>query len=445
MTIALRILIGLVLASVILVPAALAAAAEDDDGKFYVQAARVHTGDGTVIEDGVVVIEDGKIVAVGPGIDIPDGANHLSSDAGVVTPGLIDAASTAGIIDKNSWTEHSSETVPHLRVLDAVDLWSRDFERLVREGVTSVYVTPGSGSVIGFRGCVLKTAGDLDDRVVTERGSVKASMGMDTRFRGARNSAPYGNARITSRRPLTRMAVTAILRQAFFRVKKQMEAQGGNGNPPADRVDEVLAGVVRGEIPLRIQARKDIDIWAAIRVCDEFGIKFVLEEGIEAYRCIPELKARGIPVVFGPIFVHGMGWRAMIGEANRPCLNTAGLLHEAGLPLAITASDMTGEGALPHQAGYAIRAGLPFEAALDAVTATPARLLGLEDRLGVLAAGRDADLVVWSGEPFAPTTRPVAVLVNGKLVHVHGVSDKELKELGDPDGRKTGREAAGNK
>ena len=129
---------------------------DKDDNLLVVRAAKIYTGDGTVLDNGVLVIKDGKIIQTGSGaIDVPESAWSISSEAGIVTPGLIDASSLAGLIDKNSWTEHSSEIVPHLNVLDAVDLRSRDFERLVRQGVTTVFVTPGSGSVIGCRGCVL--------------------------------------------------------------------------------------------------------------------------------------------------------------------------------------------------------------------------------------------------------------------------------------------------
>ena len=118
---------------------------------------------------------------------------------------------------------------------------------------------------------------------------------------------------------------------------------------------ETLAAVLDGKIPFRIQARKAHDIWSAIRFCNEFGIDFTLEEGTEAYRCLPELQERKVPVIFGPVFVYPTGYRAQTGEANRPCLNTAGLLHQAGLPVALTAGDLTGEGSLPHQVTYAIR------------------------------------------------------------------------------------------
>ncbi len=407
---------------------------DKDDNLLVVRAAKIYRGDGTVLDNGVLVIKDGKIIQTGSGaIDVPESAWSISSEAGIVTPGLIDASSLAGLINKNSWTEHSSEIVPHLSVLDAVDLGSRDFERLVRQGVTTVFVTPGSGSVIGCRGCVLKTAGPLDKRVVVEKGAVKATMGRDSYSRGAYNRRPYGReVSFMTRRPTTRMGVTAVFQDALY-AAAAFAAERSKKGPKAtapDQATAVLADVLDGKIPFRVQARKDNDIVSAIRLCNEFGLDFVLEEAIEAHRCLPELKARGVPIVFGPVYAYPVGYRSRTREADRSCLNTVGLLQEAGLRVALTASDQSGEGALPHQATFAMRGGLSRAGAIDATTAAPAEILGLEERIGKLEAGFDADLVVWNGEPFAPTSHPIIVVVDGKPVYVYGVTQNEMNELG---------------
>lgn len=406
------------------------AAEEEGSGVVVVKAAAIHTGDGKVVSDGIIVIEDGKIRAIGKGIPVPIGAQEINSEAGVVTPGLIDAASNAGVVNTYSWTEHSSEVVPQMRTLDAVDTRSRTFDRLVQKGVTTVYVTPGSGSVIGSRGAVLKTAGPMADRVLVSEGSVKATLGRETQMRGSYNRRPYGEVNFLARRPTTRMGSTWVFRDAFYSAMSYAAGRKKTGSEAffADPALETLTGVLKGKIPFRIQARKYHDIWSAIRLCNEFGIDFVLEEATEAYRCIPELKERGVPVVFGPIYTHARGFRANTGETNRPCLNTAGLLCKAGVTMALTAGDSTGEGALPHQAGYAIRGGLPFDAALKAVTSVPADILGLGDRLGTLKPGMDADLVIWSGKPFAVTSQAVVVMVNGEVVHLLGVDSSELAD-----------------
>ena len=142
----------------------------------------------------------------------------------------------------------------------------------------------------------------------------------------------------------------------------------------------------------------------------------MLEEGTDAYRCIDELKANDIPVIYGPIYDYPIGFRAGTGESNRFRYSAPKELVKAGITMALSAGDVGGESSLPMQAGYAMRNGLTREQALAAVTTIPAKLLGISDLAGTLDAGRAADLVVWSGEPFEATTRAVLVFVNGKLV-----------------------------
>jgi imidazolonepropionase-like amidohydrolase len=372
-----------------------------------IQAEAIHLADGSVIAPGAVVIEGDKILAVGPELPVPDGAEVIQA-RGHLTAGLIDAAATVGMVPP----EHASEVIPQLRNIDAIDLEDKAFQRLAAQGVTTVYVTPDPAAVIGCRGAVVKTAGPADRRVVRAEAAVKANIGPEGWRRGARNRGPRGAVTFLTRRPTTRMGSTWVFRRAFHDALLYREAKG-----KGDAALDTLVKVLDGEIPLRMQAREDIDIWSAIRLAGEFGLPIVIEEGTEAYRCIPELKACGAPVIFGPVFIDATGSRTRSGEYLRPCLNTAGLLDQAGITVALTAGDRTGEGALPHQAGYAIRAGLPFEKALKATTITPARLLGLDDRMGDVKPGHDADLVLWTGKPFSPAAKPALVLISGRVVY----------------------------
>lgn len=376
-----------------------------------IQADTVHLSDGTTYAPGAVVIQGERIQAVGSDLPVPEGAEVLKVK-GHLTAGLIDAASTAGVVSGQTWAEQASEVIPQLRNLDALDLEDKAFQRLAAQGVTAVYVTPDPSSVIGCRGVVVKTAGLKDQRVVQSEGAVKANFGPEGWRRGSRNRGPRGEATFLTRRPTTRMGSSWVFRKAFYDARAYGEA-GGQGDPSMDALVKVLSG----EVPLRIQAREDIDIWSALRLGKEFGLTFVIEEGTEAYRCIPELKERSVPVIFGPVFIDATGSRTRSGEYLRPCLNTAGLLDKAGITMALTAGDRTGEGALPRQAGFAIRAGLPFDRALKATTYTPARLLGLGDRMGDIKPGLDADLVLWTGKPFSPAAKPALVLISGRVVY----------------------------
>ena len=493
---------------------------------------QLHTGDGQVHEDGVVVIENGRVVSVGVGVEIPDGAEKVRG--AVVTPGLVDAmcvlnfemnqtagnfrprgrpgracehcvdlhaghgpvslevrgledctvcphlhghecggelprggsmravlaalrerqhthsrvnelgelldvscgcvcgrapleateaadALAVGVPPSATWAEHSNEVVPHTRVVDSINWFARDFERLVRSGVTTVFVSPDSASVIGARGAIVKTGGDLAQRVVRDMDAVKAAMGRDPATRGVANRLPPGRGggvTLRTRRPTTRMGVEWVFRKAMYdarRVAAGLPLQGAD-QPPLEAVD-TLNALLAGEIPLRIQARMQHDINTALRLSREFGLQFILEEGTEAYDCLPQLKAAGVPVIFGPIYDTPVGLRRFGGEASNARLSTATALHEAGVPFALTAQEMRDSEGLAGQAMQAVRFGLPRDAALSAITAMPAKLLGLEGEVGVLASGSAGDAVVWSGDPLDATTRPLAVVINGKVVY----------------------------
>ncbi len=324
-----------------------------------------------------------------------------------------------GVSPRRSVAEASSEVVPHTNVMDSIDLQSPDFERLARRGVTTVFVSTDSGSVIGARGAIVKTGGPADQRIVRRTDAVKAAMGSDPSRRGGSNRLPRGtHVSFHARRPHTRMGVTWVFRKALHEARAVaggLPQIGGADTPPTGAIEPLVA-VLKGELPLRIQARTQSDILTALRLADEFGLRFTLEEATEAYRCLNELQAAQIPVVYGPVFIEPTGWRAYTGEARKAKLTTARALLDAGVEMALTANEMRDEEGLAAQAMYAMRYGLTGDEALAAVTSAPARILGIDDRVGTLGEGKDADLVVWSGPPFASTSRIQTVVVGGELV-----------------------------
>jgi len=448
------------------------AAWADNDVPLVVKAARVYTLAGEPLTPGIVVASRGRIVAVGNDVEIPAGARVIDAGTGVVTPGLIDACCTIdaeitqagtswaygdpprglwqqlgwlararqqtaapldelpptdetalapGLDAQVTWSDHAAEVTPHRLVIDAVNPLSNDFQRLLRGGVTTVYVSPDSSNVIGPRGAVLKTGGPLAERVVRAADAVKATIGRDPSARGPGNFLPpiYGPApTFLTRRPHTRMGVEWVFRKAFhdaLRVRRGLPIYGADMPPEAAL--PILHQVLDGQVPLRIQARMQHDIFTALRLADEFGLKFILEEGTEAYRCLPQLKAAGVPVVFGPLFWSPSGWRRYSNEVDRARLNTAQQLADAGIEFALTAQELRDEDGLVQQALLAMRYGLTREQALRAITVTPARLLGLSDRLGALMPNADADLVVWTGEPLHATSRVRLVVIGGRVVY----------------------------
>jgi imidazolonepropionase-like amidohydrolase len=178
----------------------------------------------------------------------------------------------------------------------------------------------------------------------------------------------------------------------------------------------VLDRVLKGEVPFRIQARTQHDILSAIRLSGEFKIPFVLEEATEAYRCVDELKAGGVGVIFGPIYVDAPGQRAASSEVDRSRLSTMKALVDAGIETALTAQELRDEDGLARQAMYAARYGLDRSQVMRSVTETPARLLGIDQEVGTLQRGKRADIVVWSGAPFDAASSPVVVLAGGRVV-----------------------------
>ncbi|MCH8147852.1 MAG: amidohydrolase family protein [Planctomycetes bacterium] len=317
-----------------------------------------------------------------------------------------------------SLVEDSSEVIPHTRVIDSVDLRARDFDRLLRGGVTTVFVAPDSAAVISSQGAIVRTGGAIDRRILRETAAVKATIGVEPSWRGRGNGRPWGN-RVTfmTRRPTTRMGVGWVFRKAMY--DTQGEATGVSpygADTPSDAAMKTLRKVLRGEIPLRIQARQRHDISTACRLADEFSIPFVLEEATEAHHCIEELKRRNVSVVYGPIYISPRpdGWREW--EIGQGRLHTMKTLLDSGIETALTAHELRDEDGLARQAMYAIRFGVAADKVLSAVTATPARILGIGDELGTLEPGKRADVVLWSGRPFEATSSPLVVLIDGEIV-----------------------------
>lgn len=392
----------------------------DESTPILIRAKKIYMSPDHVMSPGAILVRDGRIDRIDETIDIADDVRVVDLGEATITAGLIDANSNAGYRLGYHDAEHASECIPEMRVLDTIDLESNDFKDLARAGVTTVYVSPDSASVIGAQGTIVRTAGPADSRVIEETAGVKATLGREPIFKASFNRTPnrFGTSFLT-RRPTTRMGLVWVFRKSFH--DAQLTARGekpsthGEGSP-SEAAIPYLIKILNGEIPFRIQARSQLDILTAIRLSREFNLKFVLEEGTDAYRCIDELKENKIPVIYGPIFDYPIGFRAGTGESERFRYSAATELLKAGITMALSAGDTSGESALPMQAGYAMRVGLTREQALAAVTTVPAELLGIGDLAGSLASGRAADLVVWSGEPFEATTRAEMVFVNGSLV-----------------------------
>lgn len=382
-----------------------ARANEEPTRSWLIRAERVHTAAGETLENGFVWVREGKVAIVATTNPAPAGVETL--EVGAITPGLIDLA--VGYNLGTAALEQSTETPAHLRVQDALDLYDPRWERELKSGVTTVMAVPPELAVIGGRSVVLKTGGapELGARLLKADAMLCATIGS---LPSAGNRPPFGQANdFYSRRPTTRMAVEWELRKAFHDAALALQHPDR-----ATQITPVLQQVLKGELPLRVQAWTTQDIRTAIFLKQEFGLpRVVIDAAAEAWKDVPMVVGSGAAVVLPPLSFTGRE-----GPENAfQAWNTASLLHERGVIVALS-----GHGAedasqrLAAQAGLAMRGGLPFDAALAAVTIHPARLAGVAERVGSLEAGKDADLVLWSGTPFEASSRVVGVLLDGVLV-----------------------------
>jgi imidazolonepropionase-like amidohydrolase len=371
---------------------------------------------GPIVRDGVLLMEDGKITDVGDGIAIPEGWPVLDARDYVVMPGLISPRSQVGI--STNWRYDSSENevfspvVPELEVKHAIEPQDPLFEAARRIGITALQITPGNLNAVGGRGAVLKTAGDVVDRMIVRDGS----------------SMLFGLGRQAKRKdrmPSTRMGTAALIRQTLARAKEysaQKERAAQNGAPQAktDLSMEALIPVIRGDTPAMFHCERRDDILTALRLADEFGLKAIITGGSEAHSVVGELKKRNVPVILEGLFRGGLN----IEDAGFTEENPA-LLSGAGIAVGFTLGDYLAwyiplglMGADPLEAAaFAHRRGMNEEAALRSVTIDAARILGCEKRIGSLEPGKDADLLILPGHPFRTRSVPVAVFVNGRIVY----------------------------
>ena len=400
----------------VLVPALLTLAAAGaqaqqvlpEQENWKVSADVVYTAAGEPIEKGLITISEGVIRSVTKG----GGSNgKLSLHVAAITPGMVDLSARVGT--GSGSVEQSREVAPDLRVADTLDVFDVDWDIQARSGVTTVLVNPPDFDVIGGLGVVVKTAGPkgVAARRVKADAVLRGAMGSQP---SARNHPAFGRPEdFFSRRPTTRMGVEWELRKAFYDA-----AASAASEDRAFRGSDQLLAVLQGQRPLMLQAWTTQDIRTAIFFKEEMEteglgqVRLILDAAAEAWK-EPEMLARsGAAVVLPPYPTDGR-----TRENSFMALHCAKLVHDLGLQLALSAHGSRDPGArLDRQAGFAMRGGLPFKAALKAVTINPARMVGVDDRVGSIEVGKDADLVLWQGTPFEPTGRIIGVVLQGELV-----------------------------
>ena len=382
-------------------------------------------------EPGTVLIDKGKIVAVGPDVTIPPGAEVYDAAGKVVMPGLIDAhCHTAVFADGVGWehadgNEMTDPITPHMRALDAVHPEDMAFKDLIAAGVTTILTGPGSGNLIGGQGICLKTAPKptVDEMILMEPAGMKMALGENPK-------RVYGEQK---KMPSTRMGNAAVLRAALVDAQSYLakwqryeeelaayraKADGGDEKaeppkpPDRDLKLEALGKVLRREIKARVHAHRADDMLTAIRIAEEFGLDLTLEHATEGYKIAPILAAKGIPVTAGPILFS----RAKV-ELREMTPKNPGLMAQAGVKVAIQTDEMSAVQYLALNAALAVREGMAEEAALQAITINAAEIIGVAGRVGSLEPGKDADVVVFSGHPFDYRTVAELVVVDGQVAY----------------------------
>lgn len=362
-----------------------------------------------VIENGDLWIKDGLIIRIEKDSDYPKDALVIDCFGKVITPGLIDAHTHVGIWGEinehhNDANEYSDPWTPSMAAIDGIDIRHFSFDLAVEGGVTTIQTGAGSANPIAGTWSIMKTGGgNLEERIIVERSGLKGALGENPKN-------VFGNQ--YKKKPMTRMAVADIIRQGFRDAQKLeaeqrdlIRAEGGDLLP--------FIQVLGREMPLRLHCHRADDIATAIRIAKEFDVKLSLEHCTEGHMMLDAVKASGANVTLGPFMLPASKYETRNSTPMAPKL-----FHDAEIPFAI----MTDHPFIPIQyliycAAEAVKYGLDKMVALKSITYEPARLLGIEDKVGSLEVGKHADFVIWSHVPFQVQANVLATYINGKRVY----------------------------
>jgi len=392
-----------------------------------ITGARVIPVIGEPIEGGTVLLDSGKIVAVGgPDTGIPAGTEVVDAAGKWLLPGFVDAHTHVGLHEEaEGWAgrdvnEMTKPVTPYVRALDAINPADQGFRDAIGGGVLAVNINPGSGNPIGGQTAAIKCWGRVVDHMVLRQpAGLKSALGENPK-------RVYGEKQET---PSTRLGTAAVIREAFVQTANYLaRLAAAEDQPPSERkpVDrdlglEALGQVLRREIPWRQHCHRADDIATAMRLAREFGYQLVIDHGTEAHLLADLIAAQSIPVIIGPLFTS----RSKVELRNRSLANP-GRLAAAGITIAIT----TDHPVVPihfliHQASLAVKEGLDRDTAVRAVTINPARIIGADDRLGSIEPGKDADVVIWSGDPLDVTSRVERAYQDGREIYRYDYDRRE--------------------
>lgn len=358
------------------------------------------------LENAKLFIKDKKIANIGKDIDISLCSNIIDAFGRTITPGLIDAHTHAGLSEQGiGWegddtNESTHPANPYCSVLDGINMRDRSFEGFRRAGITSVGVLPGSSNIIGGSALALKCIGTIvDEAIIKTPVGIKAALGENPK-------KCYGSKK---QAPSTRMSNAAILRESLLKAKKYSENSGLN----IDLNSKALVPVINREVPLMVHCHRHDDIVTAVRICREFDIRFVLEHATDGHIVADLLKKHNVHCAVGPTMHYGSKL-----ENKHRNFRTPIVFERLGVPFCFTTDHPVVDARnLVLTAGIAVQWGMKEENALRAITLGPAEHIGIDDRVGSIEIGKDADLVVWSNNPLEFTSFSDITIIDGKIVY----------------------------
>jgi len=378
-----------------------------------IKNAKIMTMVGEIIENGDVLISEseGKILNVGSNLEIPKNCKIVDGTGKTVLPGFVDAHTHLGIGEEDigwagkDYDESTDPVTPHLKAIDAINPADTGLKDAYKGGVTTVMVTPGSSNIFGGECCVIKTYGKtVDEMLLKEPAGIKAAVGENPK-------RDYGSKQ--NKAPKTRMGIAAIMRKTLSETQEYLNKKNNNDNNfEKDIKLESLLPVLNKEIPLKIHAHRADDIMTAIRIAKEFNINITIEHCTEGHLVTKKLFEENIPAIVGPTF----GERSK-NELKNKSFKTAGILSNNKVKVAIMSDHgVTPTQYLPIYAALSIKAGMDDLEALKAITINPAEILGVDDRVGSIEKGKDADLIIFSGDPLDIRSKVEEVYIDGKKV-----------------------------
>lgn len=380
---------------------------------------KIITMEEETIECGYVRISEGKIAEIGnmEAYGEEKGVEDIIDVKGAwVMPGLIEAHAHIGISEEkwgviaDDCNEGTNPVTPYLRAIDAINPMDPAFHEAIGAGITSVMAGPGSANVVGGQFAFIKTQGRCVDNMI-----VKHPAAMKIAF-GENPKTAYGDRDMY---PSTRMGTAALLRQTIFEAVQYWEKKKRGELDELDFEKECWIPVLKKEIPLKAHAHRADDILTAIRIAKEYGLDMTIDHGTESHLIADEVKKSGFPVIVGP----DLSSRSKL-EVQNMNFKTNRVLHEAGVLFAITTDHpVTMIQYLPLCAGLAVKQGLPMEEGLKAITINAAKICKVDDKVGSLKMGKDADIAVFTGNPMEVFARTLYTIIDGKIVYEYKPED----------------------